>query len=89
MSRLGQVTPWCAVIAATEDIARQYIEAFGLSREVWEPMSHGVAMSSRIFHRIVMIRPHWRMCPIEIEDFEENVQRVRMRVERDGHFKVI
>jgi hypothetical protein len=36
-----------------------------------------------------VIRPHWRLSPIEIEDFEENIQRIRMRVAQDGYFKVI
>lgn len=81
--------PWCAVIAATDDVARQYMDAFGLSPEIWEPLSHGAALMARTFHRIVVIRPHWRMSPIEIEDFEENIERIRLRVARDGHFKVI
>lgn len=81
--------PWCAVIAATIDIARQYMDAFGLSPEVWEPLHHGASLMGLTFHRVVVIRPHWRMCPIEIDDFEENIQRIRLRVAQDGHFKVI
>ena len=81
--------PWCAVIAATTDIARQYMDAFSLSPEIWEPLDHGACLMARRFDRIVVIRPHWTMSPIEIEDFEENIQRIRMRVECDGQFKVI
>jgi hypothetical protein len=89
MTRLQKTAPWCAVIAATQEIALQYMDAFGLSSEIWRPMSHGDALLAHVFDRIVVIRPHWRMCPIEIEDFEENIQRIRLRVSQDGHFKVI
>lgn len=81
--------PWCAVFAATSDIACQYRDAFCLSPEIWEAMSHGDALMARTFLRVVVIRPHWKMSPIEIEDFEENIQRIRLRVVKDGYFKVI
>jgi hypothetical protein len=29
------------------------------------------------------------MSPIEIEDFEENIQRIRLRIMQDGQLKVI
>jgi hypothetical protein len=38
---------------------------------------------------VVVIRPHWQMSPIEIEDFEENIQRIRLRIMQDGQLKVI
>jgi hypothetical protein len=81
--------PWCAVIAATQDIARQYMDAFGLSPEIWRPIAHGDALLAHVFDRIVVIRPHWRLSPIEIEDFEENIHRIRCRVAQGGQFKVI
>jgi hypothetical protein len=81
--------PWCAVFAATKDIARLYLEAFCLSEEIWEPMAHGDALLARTFLRVVVIRPHWQMSPIEIEDFEENIQRIRLRIMQDGQLKVI
>ncbi|WP_091977173.1 hypothetical protein [Bradyrhizobium ottawaense] len=82
--------PWCAVIAATKDIAEIYLDAFGLSREMWAIYRHEDSLHGRLFDRIVVIRPHWRMDFEETARFERQItEHWRHRVETGGHFKVI
>ena len=69
---LQTITPWCAVVAASETIARQYMDAFKLSSEIWDARQHDTALGAQYEH-IVLIRPHWRMAPAEVAHFERNV----------------
>lgn len=89
MSRIEKTTPWCAVIAETVDIAEQYIDAFGLSREIWQPLRTSQSRMGFAFDRIVIIRPHWRTTPAEINAFELDVSDWFIRLNRGGSFKVI
>lgn len=81
--------PWNAVIAATVDIARQYMDAFGLTDEMWQPLTLSQSTSGFAFDRIVIIRPHWRTTPAEINEFELQVSDWFLCVNRGGVYKVI
>lgn len=81
--------PWNAVIAATSDIARQYMDAFGLTDEMWQPLTHAQNTSGFAFDRIVVIRPHWRTTPAEINEFDRQVSDWFLRLNRGGVFKII
>ncbi|WP_439357825.1 hypothetical protein [Bradyrhizobium sp. DASA03007] len=89
MTRLQKTEPWCAVIAPTEDVARQYMDAFGLSAEIWKPLMLSQSTMGFQFDRIVIIRPHWRTTPAEINEFERQVSDWFLRVNRGGVIKVI
>jgi hypothetical protein len=71
--RLQMATPWNAVIAPSLHIAEQHMDAFGLSREMWEPFAYGASLAGRQFNRIVVLRPHWRTKPEEIAAFDNEV----------------
>jgi len=83
------VKPWCAVIAETVDIAEQYLDAFGLSREIWKPLTLSQSTMGFAFDRIVVIRPHWRTTAAEINEFERQVSDWFLRVNRGGVYKII
>ena len=68
-----KANPWNAVVAATKDIAVQWIEAFNLSKEMWLPTSHDADLKGARFERIVMIRPHWRQTAEQITAFDVDV----------------
>jgi hypothetical protein len=89
MGRIEQAKPWCAVIAETEHIAEQYIVAFGLSREIWEPRTHGESPVGLSYDRIVIIRPHWRVTPEQYSAFQAQAAPWMRAVAPDGHFKII
>jgi hypothetical protein len=81
---------WNAVVAATTDIAEQYRDAFNLGREVWDCWPHAAQMTGRRYHRIVVIRPHWRTTPAEIAAFENIVYNYwRLRLEQGGTIKIL
>jgi hypothetical protein len=87
---MGRVTPPCAIFAASEDIAEQYLDAFGLSREIWATFRHDAAVTGRQFDRIVVIRPHWQMDAEEITRFENvTVDHWMPRLVSGGNFKII
>jgi hypothetical protein len=89
MSRLTLATPWNAVVAVTESIAEQYIDAFGLSREMWARKKIDDAATGWRLHRIVIIRPHWHLAGAEYSSFQIAAQAWMSRVAPDGHFKII
>ncbi|MGX9944891.1 hypothetical protein ACTG4Q_20730 [Bradyrhizobium denitrificans] len=70
---LDRVRPWCAIIAASQDIAAQYIAAFGLSPEIWTAIRHDAATAGQQFERVVVIRPHWQMDQDEAARFEQQI----------------
>jgi hypothetical protein len=74
MSRLTIAKPWCAVIAASKDIAERYLDAFGLSPEIWETIRHDASTMGKRFQRVVVIRPHWQMEFEEVERFERQLK---------------
>jgi hypothetical protein len=88
--RLQMAIPWNAVIAASKDIAEQYMEAFGLTSEMWEALGYGASPAGRQFDRIVVIRPHWQMDAEEIARFEQvTVDHWITRLGPGGHLKII
>ena len=85
-----QVKPWCAIIAASKDIAEQHLDAFGLSKEIWATFRHDASMAGHRFERVVVIRPHWQMDHPETERFERQiVEHWHPRIAPGGSFKVI
>ncbi|WP_461320312.1 hypothetical protein [Bradyrhizobium elkanii] len=83
------ITPWCAVVAANEAIARQYMDAFKLSSEIWDARVYDTALGAQYEH-IVLIRPHWRLSPAEIAHFEQLILPMWLtRLSRTGKMKVI
>ena len=89
MGRIEQAKPWCAVVAETRHIAEQYIDAFGLSREIWEPRTYGESTRGLRYDRIVMIRPHWRVTGEQYTAFQQQAAPWMRVVAPDGHFKII
>lgn len=70
---MRNVKPWCAIIAASEDIAAQYRAAFGLSDEIWAVIRHDADTRGQQFERVVVIRPHWQVDAEEAARFEEQI----------------
>lgn len=87
---MSNVKPWCAVIAASQDIAEQYLDAFGLSREIWTTIRHDAYTAGKRFERVVVIRPHWQMDPDEAARFEQQIiSQWHVLTAPGGSFKVI
>ncbi|GAB9152973.1 hypothetical protein [Bradyrhizobium diazoefficiens] len=77
-----------ALVAATEHIARQYLDAFGLKD--WEAYGYTAAVTGSRFERLVILRPHWNATGAEIEEFEtEFVPHWATRVPNRDGYKVI
>lgn len=87
--RLQRAKPWNAVIATTRDIAEQYIDAFGLSHEMWEARGLGERKPGERFHRIVIVRPHWHISGAEYSEFQTKAETWVAAVDVDGYFKII
>ncbi|MDB5603473.1 MAG: hypothetical protein JWP25_373 [Bradyrhizobium sp.] len=87
--RLQMATPWNAVIAETMHIAVQYMDAFGLSTEMWEARTLSESPAGLFYERMVVIRPHWRVTPEQIVAFERHVHGWAGRVSPTGKFKII
>ena len=87
--RLQMAKPWNSVIAETIHIAEQYIDAFGLSKEMWEARTHGESPAGVQYHRIVVIRPHWRVTPEQYPAFQAQAAPWMKAVAPNGHFKII
>jgi hypothetical protein len=84
------MTSWNAVVAVTTDIAEQYRNAFNLSREVWDCWAHAAQMTGKIYHRIVVLRPHWRTTAAELNAFDQIVNDYwRTRLEPGGTIKIL
>ncbi|ARQ95374.1 hypothetical protein [Bradyrhizobium phage BDU-MI-1] len=66
--------PWNAIIAASEAIGQTYMQAFGLSPEIWEIIRHDASTMGKRFERVVVIRPHWQMDAYEHEMFERQLR---------------
>jgi hypothetical protein len=78
-----------AIIAASTDIAEQYIAAFALETRHWRVFRHSDAPLGYQFDRIVIIRPHWQILRGEFAEFEGQCQCWMMRLTRDGHVTII
>ncbi|MCP1757821.1 hypothetical protein [Bradyrhizobium elkanii] len=77
-----------ALVAATEHIAQQLLDAFGLKG--WEAYGYTAAVTGSRFERLVILRPHWNATGAEIAQFEtEFVPHWHTRVPPGGTFKVI
>jgi hypothetical protein len=81
---------WNAVVAATTSISEQYRDAFDLGREAWDALGHAAATTGRPYHRIVVLRPHWRTTAAEIAAFEEAINsHWRTRLAIGGELKIL
>ena len=87
--RLQMATPWNAVIAETKHIAEQYMEAFGLSTEMWDPRALAEDSAGLFYERMVVIRPHWSVTAEQLVTFEQHVAGWTRRVSRAGKLKIL
>ncbi|MHC2552363.1 hypothetical protein [Bradyrhizobium elkanii] len=77
-----------ALVAATQHVAQQFLDAIGLKD--WEAYGYTAAVTGARFERLVMMRPHWNATGAEMTMFEtEFVPNWRTRVPPDGVFKVV
>jgi hypothetical protein len=87
--RLQMAKPWNAVVATTVAVAEQYIEAFGLSKEIWVATDLQAVSAGEQYHRLVLIRPHWHISAAEYSDFQSHAALWLRRVAPDGHLTII
>ncbi|MGJ4945097.1 hypothetical protein ACQR1W_31360 [Bradyrhizobium sp. HKCCYLS1011] len=78
-----------AIVAASIDIAEQYISVFDLDTRHWRVFRHGDIKLGYQFDRIVIIRPHWQVTSSQVIDFEDQAREWMGRLARDGHLTII
>jgi hypothetical protein len=76
----------CAIVAGTEHIAEQYAEAFNL--EGWSIFELGAPIGSRLFDRVVIIRPHWGSGGTQ-QLVDQCIEHWRTKISQVGTLKVL
>lgn len=80
--------PWNALVAGTELCAKQFLEAFQLSEEIWLPAYLGMPIPPGNLERIVVLPPQ-RLAAYDQEAFSQEVDRWRTRLSRTGSLVVL
>jgi hypothetical protein len=79
-----------AVIAYTQDIAEQYVSAFGLDGETWDTVGMvESAPTGRRYDNVVMIRPHWLMTAEIVVQFEQMAQYWQTACRAGGKISIL
>jgi hypothetical protein len=77
-----------AVVAHTVDLAKQYVEAFGLNQEDWATFAICQAVVGRGFNRVVFLRPH-RGSGGSQAMVEREIEHWYTRLHKDGTINII